>query len=903
MLEEPPHDLPGTTKTQCVVVAQTQLKDRHPWLFLPDEEPGKWMEQSLFSTGIDSNFDLRGSYTLQSPPHCHPALEMLLAPGLALVQNIIGSGPISQQGFHGDKTYHRFLVLREGSNPPPECGEHRTEPGQSPFDYCQNHKWVKNDIRGFAEFECLGHPKEIKQPGSTFCKALALSSIAIRQAIMAVNVDGVSIWPPGQKQEDVYTEVFNILQYLVNYGCFDPIKDLRFILENFGWTKPLAATNQVWSNQMLIAMVRRGCLPNHADLEVLTDVLKERIQEEPDMYPTVDIRAWPLILIDFLQLKPSEVRNYVDPYDFGLQIKFQLCVGPVAQLEANHLEAAKILDKLELQAPCFTAEEFLDLFNQNPNWNRLLLLREGLRSASSDFRQEVLRLIDADIDQLDIGRDDNAILLQGLIDHLREDLRCCDNLFYAIKRNWIRARVTDMSAEQLCDYIETDPNHALLLKDVVNRLHTLKHYFQAAKILVRKKSQGTTCFEAHQNDPLLGYLRELYSEADDIPDRLGPIEEGSLILPISSCHPNYLRVADKEGAELALQRLSHDLELNAPPTRSPIIGIYWQWLCFNAQQDLWPQASSISIAYEVGGQNVFVFFDLYFLDTCSGLSDAGQRAVEACKQMLRRILEAHHILKVVHNMNSQSLAILQRAVAPRGCFYREEKRARLEPFMEVSLLLAFARSTTPVDGGCYELANAVRDYLRLELCTAEAMMNPCRRPLRESQVHYALTMAWCPLLIARVLCSSDTTCGEPKVGHIWPDEVSQFIFAAPPDGHDWSHHLWNSSFGKATQNDHPPIEAPARKDVWFEQSEEARDFRKNLPEPFQRERLAETLEHLRSIRITQDSPLAPLMGTIVQWLCYTATAQATLKVLYEAQEQAIEVAETGGTPDPNVFDC
>merc|ERR550525_2147290 len=43
------------------------------------------------------------------------------------------------------------------------------------------------------------------------------------------------------------------------------------------------------------------------------------------------------------------------------------------------------------------------------------------------------------------------------------------------------------------------------------------------------------------------------------------------------------------------------------------------------------------------------------------------------------------------------------------------------------------------------------DFLRLELCLAEALSNFERRPLRETQLHYALTLAWCPLMIMHVL--------------------------------------------------------------------------------------------------------------------------------------------------------
>merc|ERR1711972_119556 len=88
-------------------------------------------------------------------------------------------------------------------------------------------------------------------------------------------------------------------------------------------------------------------------------------------------------------------------------------------------------------------------------------------------------------------------------------------------------------------------------------------------------------------------------------------------------------------------------------------------------------------------------------------------------------------------------------------------------------------------GAVSKLMISVLNYLRMDLCMAESLSNFEWRPLRLSQQHYALTIAWCPLMILRVL----TTYGILKPTDLLP-MVFQLGCAGAPE--HWDDILRNS---------------------------------------------------------------------------------------------------------------
>ena len=269
---------------------------------------------------------------------------------------------------------------------------------------------------------------------------------------------------------------------------------------------------------------------------------------------------------------------------------------------------------------------------------------------------------------------------------------------------------------------------------VVKELRDRDRKCEAARMLARPKSRQTPTFETNRNDRQLGYLIGLYGDLECTPDRFGPIEEDCLALPHTAADLLYV---DGESPE-ALRRLEHDTISCSQPMN---IGIWWFWRCYNCQLDKRTRASFIALSYG----STLVIVDL---QKCE---DWGEVIEKDAKTLVRQILSAPHLLKVVHDLTNSSLLILQRAVIEKNDINNDPVLPGMSPVLDISVAVACVKHMQPRSLAISKLPKLTDDYLRMTLCMAEALSNFERRPLRESQKHYALTVAWCPLMILRAL--------------------------------------------------------------------------------------------------------------------------------------------------------
>jgi len=114
------------------------------------------------------------------------------------------------------------------------------------------------------------------------------------------------------------------------------------------------------------------------------------------------------------------------------------------------------------------------------------------------------------------------------------------------------------------------------------------------------------------------------------------------------------------------------------------------------------------------------------------------------------------LLKVVHGMDANSLKVLQRALVPQQALVDDDVPVYpgISPMIDLGLVAAYVCRTPYRDTSwALKLTALSFVFLRLEICLAEALSNYERRPMRLTQLHYALVLAWCPLMILRVFCA------------------------------------------------------------------------------------------------------------------------------------------------------
>mmetsp|Transcript_43663 Transcript_43663/g.103030 ORF Transcript_43663/g.103030 Transcript_43663/m.103030 type:complete len:825 (+) Transcript_43663:113-2587(+) len=560
----------------------------------------------------------------------------------------------------------------------------------------------------------------------------------------------------------------------------------------------------------------------------------------------IDVRVWPEVLARLLM--PGQ------PPDFGIledeaiksQIINQLTFsGHASKWIKGQQEAAEVIDELG-KVGAFEPDEILKMFNHEhtPNRERKANLARVLRKADRSLKQQVLREIDDDDVDVTNRRDEDMRLIQELIVELHEDVRVCPKTYFRMKVDWIISSIEneELTPDQIFDHIEYEENFADLLKEAVKCYAPFElkgkrsAIFEAAKLLSKRAAKGTQVYEARRNDKQIMYLLGLFKEEIPAADRFGPLE-GDYCVTVPERDPmvKVLRIGSREQAsqaddENALQTLrTKTLEAEY----SLVIGVSWCWQCFDTHLDFWTKARCVAFSFmDAHAVHYFAIVDFKYLE--EGPRDKAFAA--QARDVVGRIMEADHLLKVVCGVDHRSLAILQRAVhdpeipATSDFGGPQDNFARMMPVVDVAIAAAYVLGTRPSDP-LLRLRPLTYLFLNLELCQTEVTSSYERRLMRNSQEHFALTQAWVPRLILLALAA------RPADGPIISaDAVAAMILrldtqTAP---RHWDKHLQDLPFatdGKLLEQDpgsafgdrSPEIQD---KDPWQDD-----DFKSQLPRP------------------------------------------------------------------------
>eukprot|EP00930_Biecheleria_cincta_P039787 TRINITY_DN27318_c0_g1_i1.p1 TRINITY_DN27318_c0_g1~~TRINITY_DN27318_c0_g1_i1.p1 ORF type:complete len:893 (-),score=179.64 TRINITY_DN27318_c0_g1_i1:51-2729(-) len=602
--------------------------------------------------------------------------------------------------------------------------------------------------------------------------------------------DGQLLVPDDERQK-LIEEGPRVATMLVQYGVVSVARgDLDCSLEAFGLSRGHPPTVQQWLcrslGKIIISMLAAAPIEDQERWRMQNQL--RVADDDMELYGVVDVRAWRFVL-QLLKADSTKLNRRA----FCSQVQVQLCSFGVHRFDGLH-QAAKLIAALG-QASVF-GTEMLDesiLANQEPEYvnirlqasamkirevfndktlqrkDRQELLKEVLKGAPRRLVREVLAQLDeAEIDAAERDEDDELRLIYDLLFNLDEDVRCCSNVFFKLKRDWVAGRRAgtvlneELTAEQLCDHIEDEVNYEELLKVAVNKCSASNRKFEAARMLARKAGGKSKVAETNRNDRQLHYLISIYKD-EEATDHYGPLEEGCVALPYA--FPSVYHVARWDGSSLGLEELQRELLDKQEPMA---IGISWLWRCFNAHLDMHAKAAVLAIAWPRG----VALVDMMKLET-DDFNDA--RSTErSAKEVLRQILEAPHLLKVVHLVDARAWRALQLALVPKedleDSYSPPSSRMFLSPMVDIAVLCGFMKRTAAKQQR--DLNSLVFSYLRMELCHAEALGNFERRPLRQSQIHYALTQAYIPLVLIRCFCA---------YGLLSDEEVLSFAVSLGPE--------------------------------------------------------------------------------------------------------------------------
>lgn len=476
--------------------------------------------------------------------------------------------------------------------------------------------------------------------------------------------------------------------------------------------------------------------------------------QSKELYATIDIRALPRVLelAGFMEEGQEVPSGVIKTADLVFRMKFQLNSGNRQQRYEGLLQAAELVSTLRLQTD-MGAKEIIALFNDKEDFTeadqRKNLLLKALHTAPRSIRQQVLCMADDNVEAGEWTCDELA-MVRGLIQHLNEDVRQCKNTYFRMIAEWIDDRRSggvlsyeELSPMQILDHIHPESldgaNFEEWLRVAVNKYIKLDRKFEAARLLADPVSTKTRVYDNLRNDKQLSYLIPLYQQVQPLVDRCGPVEEDALKLPIAD---KDVHIVDKYGETMeTLRRLTVDSET------AMHIGVWWGWRCLDPRLDLWPRASFVAFQWDT----YYYIVDLVELEKVTG--DNGRSLLEG-QRLLKDIFEALHILKIVHDVDNHALMALRRAMVPMAELQGElqPEWPVMTPVLDMGIVLAYAWQTTPRAPEAMQLQNAVYNFMRMEICRTEALSNFERRPLRKTQIHYALTMAACPLMVLRVLC-------------------------------------------------------------------------------------------------------------------------------------------------------
>ena len=610
------------------------------------------------------------------------------------------------------------------------------------------------------------------------------------KALTSKHEDGKLLVPEDERQK-LIDEGPQVATLLVQHGVVSLARgNLDCSLEAFGLSRGYEPSVQQWLcrslGKIIISML--AAAPAEDQERWRTQNQLRIADDDMELYGVVDVRAWRFVL-QLLKTDSAKLNRRA----FCSQVQIQLCCFGVHRFDGLQ-QAAKLIAALG-QAAVF-GTDMLDesiLANQEPEYvnmklqasamkirevfndktlqrkERQELLKEVLRGAPRKLVREILaQLDDADIDAAERDEDDEILLIYDLLFNLDEDVRCCSNVFFKLKRDWVAGRRAgtvfheELTAEQLCDHIEGEVNYGELLKVAVNKCLASNRKFEAAKMLARKAGRGSKVSETNRNDQQLQYLISIYKD-EEASDHYGPLEEGCVALPYA--FPSVYHVAPWDGSSLGLEDLQRELLDKQEPMA---IGVSWLWRCFNAHLDLHAKASVLAIAWPRG----VALVDMMKLET-DDFNDASATERRA-KEVLRQILEATHLLKVVHLADARAWRTLQLALVPKedleDSYSPPSSHMFLSPMVDIAVLTGFMKRTAARQQR--DLNSLVFSYLRMELCHAEALGNFERRPLRQSQMHYALTQAYVPLVLIRCFCA---------YGLLSDQEVLSFAVSLGPD--------------------------------------------------------------------------------------------------------------------------
>lgn len=598
------------------------------------------------------------------------------------------------------------------------------------------------------------------------------------RALTSKHEDGQLLVPEDERQK-LIEEGPRVATLLVKHGVVSLARgDLDCSLEAFGLSRGYQPSVQQWLckslGKIIFSMVAAAPAEDQERWRIQNQL---RIADDDmELYGAVDVRAWRFVLLllgittETIKADPTKLNRRA----FCSQVQVQLCSFGVHRFDGLQ-QAAKLIAALG-QSSVFGTETLDEsiLANQEPEYvniklqasamkirevfndktlqrkDRQELLKEVLRGAPRKLVREILAQLDeADIDAAERDEDDEFRLIVDLLFNLGEDVRCCSNVFFKLKRDWVAGRRAgtvfneELTAEQLCDHIEDEVNYGELLKVAVNKCSASNRKFEAARMLARKAGRSSKVMETNRNDQQLQYLISIYKD-EEASDHYGPLEEGCVALPYA--FPSVYHVARWDGSSLGLEDLQRELLDKQEPMA---IGISWLWRCFNAQLDMHAKAAVLAIAWPRG----VALVDMMKLET-DDFNDA--RGTERrAKGVLRQILEAPHLLKVVHLVDARAWRALQLALVPKedleDSYSPPSGHMFLSPMVDIAVLSGFMKQTAAKQQR--DLNSLVFSYLRMELCHAEALGNFERRPLRQSQIHYALTQAYVPLVLIRCFCA------------------------------------------------------------------------------------------------------------------------------------------------------
>eukprot|EP00746_Dinoflagellata_sp_MGD_P008145 gnl/MRDRNA2_/MRDRNA2_116250_c0_seq1.p1 gnl/MRDRNA2_/MRDRNA2_116250_c0~~gnl/MRDRNA2_/MRDRNA2_116250_c0_seq1.p1 ORF type:complete len:816 (+),score=153.47 gnl/MRDRNA2_/MRDRNA2_116250_c0_seq1:94-2541(+) len=548
-------------------------------------------------------------------------------------------------------------------------------------------------------------------------------------------------------------------------------EDLHASLEAFRASKSKSLTAQQIFVKFLCEVVNKvlGSAPN-SELEFRRVVLG-RMREELDLYPVVDVRSWPAIL----KILKADA-DCLNAQSFKEQVRLQLCSSDQPRLLYQGLDqAATLISDMGMVAQ-FEIEEIKAYFNdvqRLERQKRIQLIHKLLRNAQKEVVMNVLRGIDQ---ECDIGdREDTEIqTVMDLLYRLDINIRCCPHAYFIMKRDWLFDHTSgrgvvvneELSPDQVADHIEDDPNYEDLLKVAVNRYIHLDRKCEAARLLARKKANGSRVYVTNRNNKQVMYLVELFQCVEPTPDQFGPVDGETLAIPVEL---NQILVVNNNAG---IAQIEEQIVAPFQP-----LGIWWIWRCLDPKVDTKVCASLV----------VLVHGDSFMVIDVDGFEDADWPHAQA---FLRKILENPQILKIVHAMDSYSLQVLARTLEAEA-----HNPLTVSPVLDVAVAVAATRKINPGADAAQRLSGICFDYLRLELCTSEALSNFTRRPLRDSQLHYALSLAWAPITVLRVLCAYqvlDVTHVEGMLLQLkapvtdkeldgWDDKMRRGVLATDPE--------------------------------------------------------------------------------------------------------------------------